>query len=299
MYKTVALAVDGSEESTHAGTVAAQLGMLKGSAVHLVSAVEEDPVVERGRSQLNDEERERLRSSHELELAGPARDALAALKDTDLDIAGVELQEGPPATAISEAARKIGADLVVMGRRGLGAIQRFFLGSVSLKVLELCDRPVLVVPGDFTPGDATRQVIVAPTDFSAESRSGLTHARDLAVLLGAKLVLTYDVQPGVTADDLLDSSDRTELEAKMVDKASARLKEIAGELAKDGLEIKTIVATSEVAGGIVAVARQQEATLICMASHGRSGLEKMWLGSFTQAVVKRSHVPVLVVRTRG
>ena len=48
--------------------------------------------------------------------------------------------------------------------------------------------------------------------------------------------------------------------------------------------------------GIVETAASKEADLIVMGSHGRSGLEKLVLGSVTQAVLSHTRLPVLVVR---
>jgi nucleotide-binding universal stress UspA family protein len=52
---------------------------------------------------------------------------------------------GPPAPTIAAEAERLGADLVVVGARGLGAAERFVLGSVSERLLRESERPVLVV----------------------------------------------------------------------------------------------------------------------------------------------------------
>jgi nucleotide-binding universal stress UspA family protein len=53
---------------------------------------------------------------------------------------------GPAADTIVAEAARLGADLIVVGQRGLGAAERLFLGSVSEHVMRESDRPVLVVP---------------------------------------------------------------------------------------------------------------------------------------------------------
>jgi nucleotide-binding universal stress UspA family protein len=57
----------------------------------------------------------------------------------------VNLAKGDPAEEIIECAEKENMDLIVVGSRGLNAIQEFMLGSVSHKVVQKADRPVLVV----------------------------------------------------------------------------------------------------------------------------------------------------------
>ncbi len=56
------------------------------------------------------------------------------------------LREGFPAETLLDAATARGADVIVMGRRGLSRLDRFFLGSVSRKVAAHADRSVLIVP---------------------------------------------------------------------------------------------------------------------------------------------------------
>ena len=55
------------------------------------------------------------------------------------------LLEGRPSSTIVEEAERDGADLIVMGSRGLGGITGWILGSTSRRVVESCTRPVLVV----------------------------------------------------------------------------------------------------------------------------------------------------------
>lgn len=57
-------------------------------------------------------------------------------------------RKGDPADEILEEAKRIGADLIVVGGRGLGAYAELLLGSVSRKVLHLAKVPVMVVHAD-------------------------------------------------------------------------------------------------------------------------------------------------------
>jgi nucleotide-binding universal stress UspA family protein len=70
----------------------------------------------------------------------------ALAKATEAGVDGeAEIAEGDPAKEIVEAARLRGADIIVVGSRGLGRISSVLLGSVSREVLSRADRPVLVV----------------------------------------------------------------------------------------------------------------------------------------------------------
>jgi nucleotide-binding universal stress UspA family protein len=65
--------------------------------------------------------------------------------------AETEIVEGNPGREIVDAARLRGADVIVVGSRGLGKLSSMFLGSVSSDVLSKADRPVLVVKEKETP----------------------------------------------------------------------------------------------------------------------------------------------------
>jgi nucleotide-binding universal stress UspA family protein len=52
---------------------------------------------------------------------------------------------GKPAEALAEAATSRGVDLVVVGSRGQGSVKRMLLGSVSDRLIHICEKPVLVV----------------------------------------------------------------------------------------------------------------------------------------------------------
>jgi nucleotide-binding universal stress UspA family protein len=59
--------------------------------------------------------------------------------------ARAEVVPGSPAETIADAGERLGADLVAVGSRGLGAVKRVFLGSTSDRLIHICKRPVLVV----------------------------------------------------------------------------------------------------------------------------------------------------------
>jgi nucleotide-binding universal stress UspA family protein len=132
---TVLVAYDGSESARRALDAAAKLAH-NGVALTVVSVAEPLPRVGRAAPLLlpeEDEERKR-------ELA----EARAMLKGRGVEAAVVE-RRGDAATMILDEAEAEGADLIVLGTRGLGAGKRWLLGSVSTKVLHHASCNVLVV----------------------------------------------------------------------------------------------------------------------------------------------------------
>jgi nucleotide-binding universal stress UspA family protein len=90
------------------------------------------------------------------------RDFQALVKRRLLDpsTAGTHIVVGQPDIEIVRFAQEHGADLIVMGTHGYGAVKRFLLGSVADRVVRQAHCPVLVVPSRAVPGhdDATRAV---------------------------------------------------------------------------------------------------------------------------------------------
>ncbi|MCK6555832.1 universal stress protein [Candidatus Binatia bacterium] len=69
-----------------------------------------------------------------------------------------ELSEGDPAVAIIENAARMDVDLIVMGRRGRSGPRRMLMGSITQRVIECGDRPILVITGPpAAEGESGRQ----------------------------------------------------------------------------------------------------------------------------------------------
>ena len=136
--------VDGSECSRHAAEHAAALAQAHAAEIALVHVVDEQVVEELAQHGRDDglHARERLLENGQVYLRDAARLA---------EERGVahreEIAEGDPCAAICEAADRVGADLVVMGRIGRRGARRILMGSITRRVIETGHAPVLVVSG--------------------------------------------------------------------------------------------------------------------------------------------------------
>jgi nucleotide-binding universal stress UspA family protein len=145
-----------------------------------------------------------------------------------------------------------------------------------------------------------KRILIA-TDGSTLSKKAVTHGMGVAQALGAELVLmkvvpryTQTYFEGVVS---LSADDVKKIEKEWVESAQALLDKAAKAVAAKGVATKTLVVKADrVAEAIIATAKKQDCDLIVMASHGRSGISRVLLGSETNAVLTHSHVPVLVLR---
>jgi len=144
--------------------------------------------------------------------------------------------------------------------------------------------------------------ILAPIDGSRESNKGLDEAVRLAAANKAKLRLVHVIdesmafvaaESGAGVNLLLDALERSAKQALAAAQARVRRKGLNPESAL--LENPT----GRVADRIVEQARRWHADLIVMGTHGRSGFDRLLIGSNAELVVRHSPVPVLLVPARG
>lgn len=138
MFKTIVLAVDGSEASRQAISMALELAQRDKSKI-VVAHVEEEVMSRGGAAPVHATEDE-----IQAEIRRQAEELSAQGVETTIEMRSVML--GGPAHAIDEIAKSAGADLIVTGTRGQSPVSGLLLGSVTQRLLHISDRPVLVVP---------------------------------------------------------------------------------------------------------------------------------------------------------
>lgn len=210
-----------------------------------------------------------------------------------------ERMEGvSPAEAIIGYADDHDVDLVVVGTRGRRGLQRLLIGSVSEEVLREAPCPVLTVRGTehVAPAWAVRNILV-PIDFSEASEEALRHAKELALTYGAQLTLLHAVEevvyPSAYGLEPIDLPGPEVVER--VEKSLAQL--VHNQV---GYEHVVIDATIGYAPSVILDrAERDDVDLIVIATHGRSGLDRVLLGSVTERVVRQASCPVFTVKSFG
>jgi nucleotide-binding universal stress UspA family protein len=299
----IVVPLDGSDLAERAVPVATELARRAGRdlrLVHVHRPLSPDPIHVEGLPVIDDRMRS-LRREHERAYLERTRERLAAGVT-----ASAVLLEGRVAAALTAYAQSSGAGLIVMTTHGRGGLERAWLGSVADELVRVSPVPLLLVrpePGQ-APGPFRR--ILVPLDGSALGEGILGPASALArEEPGAELVLFQVVQP---IDSAVWSPDAALAVSLAADGVTAReeargreyLDAVRSRLETAGLRARTRV---EVAGGvataILEAARGEQADLIALATHGRSGLARMTLGSVADKVARGSRTPVLLFRPAG
>jgi nucleotide-binding universal stress UspA family protein len=136
-----------------------------------------------------------------------------------------------------------------------------------------------------------------PLDGSPLAEAVLPFVSRLAWPLGLEIALlrvvptvTPEIVQAGTRQIIVDQGERLREEAE------AYLREVAARLVADGFRVTTTVRAGEAAPEIVAGARECQADLIGMMTHGRTGLGRLFFGSVAEALLRHAAVPVFVVR---
>ncbi|MGH8510931.1 MAG: universal stress protein [Gammaproteobacteria bacterium] len=141
--------------------------------------------------------------------------------------------------------------------------------------------------------------ILCPIDFSKPSARALEYALALAERLGAQVDVVHAYEPPVyaVADGTVELFPYLYLEEGLAKGLRERLEQFVKDTAAEAPTTTVHLAEGVPYLQIVEFAKQQQADLIVIGTHGRTGLSHMILGSVAERVVRTSEVPVLTIRS--
>ena len=222
------------------------------------------------------------------------------------------LLDGDIPGMIRQQAETIGADLVVMTTHGRGRFARFWLGSVTDELVRTLPVPLLLLhPGDGPPdldNPPSLKHILLPLDGSQLSEQIVEPALKIGALSDADYTLVRVVRPAVPAifavegqtfgemaEDLIKHAD-DEFARRRTD-AEDYLNRVAAPLRERDLIVLTRVEVDE--SPTSAILRDAKSVnLVALATHGRKGLKRLFLGSVADKLIRGSPVPILVYRPK-
>lgn len=215
---------------------------------------------------------------------------------------------GFPKNVISEYAKQWGADLVMAGSHGQGAIKRFLIGSVAQGILRTVPCSVEIVRPSVhgAPASSHPLKIVLATDGSefsvatAKSLAARPWPKDSQVkIVSAVEILIPDSQiSGYPLSSMYPPSLLDELMQNARNHAQEAVESARKLLA--GSKLKVVEGTATPLGDprmvILDEAKEWGADLIVMGSHGRRGFNRLLLGSVSESVAVHAHCSVEIVR---
>ena len=143
--------------------------------------------------------------------------------------------------------------------------------------------------------------ILLPTDFSECGNYALSYAASLARTFKASIICLNVIEPIVPTvgySGMTEPLPIADIAEQLEDSAERELPKLAECDECAGLNVEELVVHGEAASEIVRVAKDREVDLIVIASHGRTGLGRILLGSVAEKVLHRTTCPILVVPVR-
>ena len=205
------------------------------------------------------------------------------------------MRRGRPATEIALEAERVGADLIVMGSRGQGPIATMLLGSVAIEVVDRADRPVLVCRAPrlrrlVVADDGTAEAALAVKLVASWPIFGGVPTRAVSVAPVHAITGRGPIRHADAKKDLAEGVDALRgLHGFIADDAAIRLTDA-------GVPARSEVRFGDPATEIISAALEHDADAIVVGSHGRSGLERLVMGSVARKVLTHAPMSVLVVR---
>jgi nucleotide-binding universal stress UspA family protein len=151
------------------------------------------------------------------------------------------------------------------------------------------------------------QTILVPLDGSARAENILPHVENLAIQYKSKVILIQVMEPLQIANpSLYVTSALTDTVKESLKDFNRRYEDIntylsgrLGEFREKGIDVRKFVEQGPVVETIISVAQRENADLIAMASHGRSGMSRVFYGSVAAGVLQQIDRPMLIIRSRN
>lgn len=301
MSQTIVVPLDGSDLAERALPWAAALARATGNSVTLIQVIPWPLPGQYGPWGLyvSDDLAERIRA----ETGNAARDYLERLRQ-QLASDGVEahtaVELGSVVETILDAADEHGASAIAIGTHGHGGLTRFMIGSVAQQLVQQALIPVLVVRSKASAEARLGRVLVG-LDGSSLSESALELACGMAPQ-GSTLILARIIEPieiaissGAEAGVIVDSRSTQQSVAE----AEAYLARQSEALSHAGIASEQVVLVGRASSELRNLARERHADLVVMSTHGRTGLDRLMLGSVADDLVRHAEQPVFMVSARA
>jgi nucleotide-binding universal stress UspA family protein len=207
------------------------------------------------------------------------------------------LAHGTLPQTIAKTARRLKADLILMGSRGLSDIRGFLLGSVSRQVASAAPCSLLVVK---QPMPKLLHVALA-VDDSKPSRAAARFLRSHILPESATVTILTSVESPVTdfAARYLSESQLAELTKPVMERATAFVNGLRDEFIKDSFPVVTQVQMNHVIDTIVKYVEADHDQLLVIGSRELTKSERLHLGSVSESLLRHAPCSVLIVRGAG
>ena len=196
---------------------------------------------------------------------------------------------------IVDEAVKQKSTMVIMGRRGRKGFRRLVVGSTTAWTIGHSPCSVMGVP---RAADVEFKSVVVATDGSKWSASAASEAIGIAKRNSAKLTALAVVPAELAMPTDIDFATiaREKLADQEMQAAEKNARAVKEAAQKEGVDAQAFVMSGKPADAITEIAKDQKADLVIVGSHGRTGLDRLLMGSVAERVIVLASCAVLVVK---
>ena len=307
MFTRILTPLDGSEVSEQVLPYAKSLAVGLSLPMTLLHAIEPETITipQMLNPSLHIEEMAAHRNRHARMYIEPVA---AGLRSEGLSVEAAIPEEEPANAIVTEAAKDPGT-LITMSSHGRSGLARWWMGSVTDKVLHLTDNPILVIRSTAQAqptAESDFQRITVPVDGSELAEEILPHVVYLSSAMGLTVDLVranpsreeYNRFLSVGPSGVPRVTPSYEAYIAVADgEAEGYLAELKERLTRHGAaSVETQLVHGPAADCIADLATATPNNLVAMTTHGRSGMGRLVMGSVAERVVRQSGDPVLLVR---
>jgi nucleotide-binding universal stress UspA family protein len=280
--KRILVATDFSERSDRALRRAILLARQFGAGIALVHVVDDD-------------QSSRIVEAERAEAETLLRQTAATLRTVDGVACDARVLLCAPFVGIAEAVEDEAPDLLVIGPHRRHMLRDVFVGTTAERTIRSVDCPVLMV--NAPPAGPYRHVLQT-TDLSNGSRDALQRFPALGIGRRARTSMLHVFDAPALNLAFGDSMPKEDREHYLAQERKEAGRALSSFIAAAGLgEVEPLVRHEATSAGseILAAAEEEQADLIVLSTHGRSGLARMLIGSVTEQVLRTSPVDVLAI----
>ncbi len=211
---------------------------------------------------------------------------------TDAMTSGIEVQTtvqlGDIDDELKAAIEKSQADIVIMGTHGRRGFERWFLGSVTERLLRHCPNPVLTLSDLESPISVPPDVkkILVTTDFSEGTTTAMAWAFALAQEAPAEVTLLHVVQ---------QPPERAEPAEGVAEVLEEHLNSMVPDDVRNWCDVRAVVEIGTPYQHVLSMAEETGIDLIVMNIHGKGMMDRALMGATAERVLRGAQCPVLAV----
>lgn len=221
------------------------------------------------------------------------KETVTIISNQNIEAGEAILKEGSPIDVITKAASKVNSSLLVLGAGNGSEKQNFKLGTTTERIIQKSEKPVFVIKENTTLNISQ---ILCPVDFSQASRRALTNAIIIAKKFKAPLTILSVCE--AMSKSWFSSNEIKDLENKArIKKHKIKFDDFLKDFSLNGLKWTSEIPLGNPADEILNTVSKKSIDLLVMGSAGKTGLNRLILGSVTEKVIREVPCSFMTIKS--